>query len=196
MVISMKQKIKYSIFLLLLLVLMDILLYQNAIKTTYLIMFSLILAILWVGENDSIDVVKLGFGITRKEIEVALLKDLLYILILSIIILTLNSLFIYILNHQLNMRIRYITFIYIISWFIGLLILLIKRNFQNKKVFIFSLLLFIITLILIFLIKNYIIASILIVVLIIILYLLWHFIINKNVFILILLLFFLRYDII
>ena len=32
MVISMKQKIKYSIFLLLLLVLMDILLYQNAIK--------------------------------------------------------------------------------------------------------------------------------------------------------------------
>ena len=59
MVISMKQKIKYSIFLLLLLVLMDILLYQNAIKTTYLIMFSLILAILWVGENDSIDVVKL-----------------------------------------------------------------------------------------------------------------------------------------
>lgn len=180
MVISMKQKIKYSIFLLLLLVLMDILLYQNAIKTTYLIMFSLILDILWVGENDSIDVVKLGFGITRKEIEVALLKDLLYILILSIIILTLNSLFIYILNHQLNMKIRYITFIYIISWFIGLLILLIKRNFQNKKVFIFSLLLFIITLILIFLIKNYIIASILIVVLIIILYLLWHFIINKN----------------
>ena len=110
----MKQKIKYSIFLLLLLDLMDILLYQNAIKTTYLIMFSLILAILWVGENDSIDVVKLGFGITRKEIEVALLKDLLYILILSIIILTLNSLFIYILNHQLNMKIRYITFIYII----------------------------------------------------------------------------------
>lgn len=176
----MKKYIKYYLIVLFIIILIDILLYQNADKSLLLIIYSQIFSLVLVGENNSLNAMALGFGKTRKEIEKELMISLISICISTCILVIFDIAFIYLMNKQLIYSLRYIIFSYLNSLIIGLIILFMKRSFQNVKAFSFSIFCVVILLLLIFFVKNYIIINILLCLFIIVLYLFGHYSMNKK----------------
>ncbi len=176
----MKKYIKYYLIILFIIILIDILLYQNADKSILLIIYSQVFSLVLVGENNSINAITLGFGKTRKEIEKEFMLNIIYISIATCVLVILDIAFIYLMNNQLMYNFRYIIFSYLNSLIIGLIILFLRRNFQNIKVFCFSIIIVVLLVLLIAFIKNYIIINILLCLFMIVLYLLGHYSMNKK----------------
>lgn len=176
----MKKYIKYYLIILLIIILIDILLYQNADKSIMLIIYSQIFSLVLAGESNAINATALGFGKTRKEIEKELVHSLLLIIIVTCSLIVLDIGFIYLMNQTLSYDLRYIIFSYLTALTIGLIILFLKRNFQNVKAFSFSIILLLMVLLIIIFIDNVIIINILLCVFLITLYLLGHYSIHKK----------------
>lgn len=172
-----KKIINYGTILLLITFLLNILLLEEADKTLYLLSLTCGFSSFVILRQNSLTIEKLGFGITRREIERIFLLELLYIIIYSIIYISFDALFIYIINNKINASILRIIEYYLASLFISLFISFIKNNIKNKTKTIYIFLLTIISLIIVIFIENLIIIDILLIIIIIVLYF-----INRHVF--------------
>lgn len=165
-----KDIIKYLSVIIILLFLLVILLYEDAYKTLYIVCLSSAFSAVLIGQNNSVSKLKLGFGITRKEIELQLIKDLIVLLVNTIILICFNMLFIYIVLNTIKLQLRIIIFSFLVSLFLSFLALFIKNNINNKKFILIIIIISIIVLVISYLIPNKIITNIILVITIVFLY--------------------------
>lgn len=178
-----KLRIKYSKFmnygliLLLITFLFNILLYENAHKTLYLLSITCGFSTFIILRANTITVEKIGFGMTRKEIERIFLFEILYIVAYSIILIAFDVLFVYIVKGKLNVSFLRIIEYYQVSFFLSLFIAFLRNNIKKTNKMIFIFLLTISLLIIIMTIKNLYIVNILLTIIIVSLYF-----INRHIF--------------
>jgi len=172
-----KKIINYGSILLFVTFLLNILLYEYAYKTIYLLSITCGFSSFVILRQNSLTIEKLGFGITRREIEKIFLFELLYIMMYSIILISLDALFIFIIQNKFNISILRIIEYYLSSLFISLFICFIKNNINNKWKTIYIFILTVISLIIVIFIKNLIIINILLTLIIVTLYF-----INRHIF--------------
>lgn len=169
--------IVYGLLLLLFTFLFNILLYEKASKTIYLLSITCGFSSFVILRENTITVQKLGFGMTRKEVERIFLLELVYIIVYSIILISMDVLFIYIVTSKLDFSILRVIEYFLSSFFFSLFISFIRNNIKNKWKTIYIISLTVVIIIIVIFIPNLIITNILLLCTIITLYF-----INRHIF--------------
>lgn len=159
-----KSFVKYNCLLLIMLFIIVIMLYEKAHNTIYIVCLTTACSSFLIGQNNGLSLFDLGIGQTRKQIELKLIKQLIFLIVYAIIIIFIDVLFILIVVKTINIKISIILFTFLISLVISQISLFITLNLDNKKNLLLGSIIISCIIILSFIISNKIVSDLILII--------------------------------